>query len=88
MIILATVVNYLFVIFYVLLFARIVLSWVRLDPYNPTYGWLVRLIYDLTEPILGPVRRMMPSMGGLDFAPLVVFLLARVLQGLLLGFLV
>ncbi len=88
MTILATIVNYLFAFFYILLFARIVLSWIRPDPYNPTYGWAVRLVYDLTEPILGPVRRMLPSMGGLDLSPLIVFLLARVLQGLLLGFLV
>ncbi|MEZ4518263.1 MAG: YggT family protein [Chloroflexota bacterium] len=86
--ILVTVINYIFAFFYILLFARIILSWVRPDPYNPTYGWAVRLIYDLTEPVLGPVRRLLPSMGGLDFSPLIVFLLARVLQQLLIGLLI
>jgi YggT family protein len=86
--ILAIVVNYAFAFLYILLFARIILSWVRPDPYNPTYGWAVRLVYDLTEPILGPIRRLLPGMGGLDLSPLIVFLLARVLQGLLLGLLV
>lgn len=86
--ILVTVINYAFAFFYALLFARIILSWIRPDPYNPTYGWAVRLVYDLTEPLLAPIRRLMPGMGGLDFAPLIVFLLARVLQNLLIGLLV
>ena len=88
MTILATIVNYLFVALYALLFIRIILSWVRPDPYNPTYGWAVRLVYDLTEPILGPIRRMLPNMGGIDLSPLIVYLLASVLQRLILSFLV
>lgn len=88
MTILATVVNYIFIAFYALLIARIILSWVRPDPYNPTYGWAVRLVYDVTEPILGPIRRALPSLGGLDFSPLIAYLLASVLQRLLLSVLV
>lgn len=82
------VINAIFTIFYALLFARIILSWIRPDPYNPTWGKIITLIYNLTEPILAPIRNLLPSMGGLDLSPLIVFFVARFLQGLLINFLV
>ncbi|WP_374686230.1 YggT family protein [Promineifilum sp.] len=81
---LVSIINTIFFIFYVLLFANIILSWVRVDPYHPTWGPLVRLVYGVTDPILNPIRRAMPPMGGLDFSPMVVLLLARVLQSVLI----
>jgi YggT family protein len=45
----------------------------------------VRAIYDLTEPVLAPIRRLLPPMAGLDFSPLIVFLVARLLQSVVLG---
>jgi YggT family protein len=57
---------------YVIL-ASVILSWVNLPPDNP----LVKVITALTEPVLGPLRRLVPSIGGLDFSPL---LLMMVLQ--------
>lgn len=86
--ILISVINALFAVFYVLLFARIILSWVRPDPYHPIWGQVLNIVYGTTEPILGPIRRFMPNMGGLDLSPLIIFLLARVLQGLIIGLLV
>ena len=85
---LIAIINALFWIFYVLLFANIVLSWVRVSPYHPTWGPIVRFITGVTEPILNPIRRLMPSMGGLDFSPMVVLLLARVLQGVIINLLI
>ncbi len=41
---------------------------------------ITRLLLDLTEPILAPVRRLLPSSGGLDFSPTVVLILLFVLQ--------
>jgi YggT family protein len=80
-----SLINLLFTIFYVLLWARIILSFVRPDPYHPTWGPIVRAIYDLTEPVLAPIRRLLPPMAGLDFSPLIVFLVARLLQSVVLG---
>jgi YggT family protein len=82
---LITVINALFTIFYVLLFANIVISWVRPDPYHPTWGPIVRFIISVTEPVLMPVRRFLPPMGGLDFSVLIVLLLARFLQRALIS---
>jgi YggT family protein len=52
------------------LIARIVISWVNADPYNP----IVRAIISMTEPLLYRIRRSLPVFGGgLDFSPIVVF---------------
>ena len=52
------------------LIIRVILSWVNPNPFNP----LVRIFYVLTEPVLAPIRRVLPSMGGLDLSPIVVFI--------------
>jgi YggT family protein len=58
--------------------AAVVMSWVRADPRHP----LVRLVYNLTEPAIAPIRRVLPPMGGLDFSPMILLLALRVLRGL------
>jgi YggT family protein len=42
-----------------------------------------RFLWDVTEPVLAPVRRVLPPFGGLDFSPLVVIILLQVLSGFL-----
>ena len=59
--------------------AAVVMSWVRVDWRNP----LARVVYSLTEPVLAPVRRVLPAMGGLDFSPMVVLLALQFLRRLL-----
>ena len=55
---------------WLLLIARVVLSWT-----NPTGGGgLVAFIYQVTEPILAPIRRVLPPTGGVDWSPLVAML--------------
>ena len=46
---------------------RALISWVNPDPYNQ----IVQFLYRVTEPILMPIRRILPSMGGLDLSPIV-----------------
>ena len=54
-----------------LVIARVIVSWVA-----PTGGGgLVAFIYQATEPILAPIRRVVPPSGGLDWAPLIAMLL-------------
>ena len=55
---------------------RVILSWVAPDPYNP----MVRVIVQVTEPIMAPVRKMLPPMGGFDLSPLIVLLGVQLLQ--------
>jgi len=56
-----------------LIFARLILSWIRLDPYHP----IVQFLYRITEPVLRPARQLIPPAGGLDFSPIVVFIVLR-----------
>ena len=57
------------------IFVRALLSWFPIDPHNP----LVTLLYDITEPILDPLRRVIPRLGMIDITPLVAILLIQVI---------
>ena len=60
--------------------ARAVLSWVNPDPFNP----IVRFLYRVTEPVLRPIRRRLPTMQmGLDLSPMLVILAIYFLQAFL-----
>ena len=63
-------------VYFWIIIARAVLSWVNPDRYNP----IVRFLYQVTEPVLRPIRRRLPMEMGLDFSPLVVILAIKVLQ--------
>ena len=58
--------------------AAVVMSWVRMDPRHP----VARIVYRLTEPVLAPIRRALPHIGGLDFSPMVLLIALRLLRGL------
>ncbi len=78
----AKVVYYLLNFYMWVVIARAVLSWVNPDPYNP----IVRFIYNITEPVLGRIRRMVPlQFGGIDFSPIIVFLAIIFLQQFLVA---
>jgi YggT family protein len=62
---------------------RALLSWVNPDPWNP----IVRFLYQVTEPVLRPIRRRLP-MSGIDFSPIVVILVIYFLQRFLVRVLV
>ena len=59
--------------------ARVLMSWVNVDPYSP----LARVIYDLTEPVLAPVRNLLPPAAGLDFSPIIVLVLLQIVGSML-----
>ena len=51
---------------------RAVISWVSPDPYNP----LIRILYQITEPVLSPIRRLIPLRGmGIDISPIIVIMI-------------
>jgi YggT family protein len=63
-------------------FVRVVFSWINLSPYNP----VVRFVVGLTEPVLAPLRRVVPAVGGFDLTPMLLLLLIQLVKRLLLGF--
>jgi YggT family protein len=58
--------------------AAIVVSWIDVPREHPA----VRLLQRLTEPVLAPMRKVLPPMGGMDFSPLVLLIGLRVLTSL------
>jgi len=64
--------------------ARILMSWFRAGRSGP----IAQFLYDVTEPILGPARRVVPRIGMLDFSPIVVLIALDIVQGLLINILV
>ena len=63
-----------------IIIAQAVLSWVNPDPYNP----IVRFINQVTEPVLYRIRERIPTVfGGLDFSPIIVFLVIIFLRAFL-----
>ena len=62
-----------------IVFAAVVMSWMPLPPSNP----IAQFVHALTEPVLGPLRRALPSMGGLDFSPMVLLIGLQMLKRLL-----
>jgi len=67
--------------FYWILLIRCIVSWVNPDPYNA----IVQFLYKVTEPVLYPIRRLMPlGWGiGIDLSPLIAFLLLILLKSFL-----
>lgn len=58
-------------LFFFTLLARIVMSWIQPHSRHP----IVTIIYAITEPLMAPLRRVIPPIGGLDFSPIALFLL-------------
>ena len=80
---LANAVHIIFRAYTYLILARVILSWIRVDPYHPVWGPILRFVFQATEPIMQPVRRMLPSMGGLDLSPIIVLLRLDLIRGLI-----
>lgn len=59
----------------------VVISWIQLPRNNPIVG----IVNMLTEPLLAPIRGLLPTMGGLDFSPLILLFLLRILKGFVAG---
>ena len=84
---LLAVVNLLFQFASLAILARVILSWlpaagVRIDPYHP----IIRFLYQITDPILDPLRRF-TTIGMMDLSPIAALILLRVIQHLLVSIL-
>jgi len=66
-------------VYYIILFARVILSWFPMQP-GTAMASIGSIIYQLTEPVMGPVRRIIPTIGMIDISPIVVFFGLRILQ--------
>ena len=69
-------------VYYIVLIARVILSWFPLQPGTPMAS-IASIIYQLTEPVMGPVRRIIPTIGMIDISPIVVFFGLRIIQSVI-----
>ena len=79
MVIVAQLLIYLITAFIIVMLIRVVFSWVSPYPTNP----VTRLAFRITEPVLAPIRRILPPMSGIDLSPMVVMLGAYLLISIL-----
>lgn len=75
------VINIVFEVMIWLVIIRCILSFI---PHNPGIG-IFRFVYEVTEPVMGPFRRLVPSAGGLDFSPIVVLLVLELVRRLVMA---
>ncbi len=68
----------------IIIIIRVLLSWIRHNPYNP----LIRFVYQITEPPLRWIRRYVPTLGGLDFSPLILILVVYIMERILIRILI
>ena len=68
-------------IYFLLILMRVIFSWGQLSYRNR----VMRFLYDTTEPLLGPLRRMLPTLGWIDISPFVAFLLIWLFQAAITG---
>ncbi|MDD4980732.1 MAG: YggT family protein [Candidatus Omnitrophica bacterium] len=66
----AKILDVVLIILYWLILVRALISWVSPDPFNP----LVQFLYKTTEPILYPIRKILPAGFGIDISPIIAFL--------------
>ncbi len=71
--------NILSTILYFAILGRVLMSWIKVGPGNPLVP-LLKLIYAVTEPVLGPIRRALPKTGMFDFSPIVALLLLDLIR--------
>ena len=77
----AGLIELILVMFTLLILARVLMSWVQVDPYHP----VAQFIYQATEPFLKPVREVLPPAAGFDFSPIVVLIIANVVGNIIIS---
>ena len=71
-------------IYYYAILASIIMSFVMMFSGSTNPHPLLLLVWQLTEPVMAPVRKMIPSMGGLDFSPIFIFIAIQIIQNFIL----
>ena len=72
-------INLLFTLYTFAITARALLPWLRISYYHPLMRFLIRI----TEPVLAPLRRYIPPVGGLDFTPMIALIVLWLIEQLL-----
>ena len=73
---LISIINTAFEVYLYIVIARVLISWV---PRNPSHA-VIRFLYEVTEPLLAPCRRLIPPLGGIDFSPIIAVMAVEFLR--------
>ena len=88
MIELLTFISYLLQLYIYILIAAAVLSWLVafnvVNSRNPIVATIGEFLYKITEPVLRPVRNMLPNLGGIDISPIIVILIILFIQSVII----
>ncbi len=71
-------------IYYYAIIASIIMSFVMMFTGNPSPHPLLQLVWQLTEPVMRPIRKVIPPLGGLDFSPIFIFIAIQIVQNFLI----
>jgi YggT family protein len=87
---LVTVISLGFQIYEFLILIRVLLTWISTDPYSPLIRHpIVQILHRVTEPVLQPLRRVIPPIGGaVDISPVIALILLEILRRVLISFLI
>ena len=89
----ASYLNTLLLVYFVLIFIRIILTWIPRIPYNPVLNGIIKFVTDVTDPYLNLFRRILPAVrlgaGALDLSPIVatfvLIIVGTIVEGLIRG---
>ncbi len=81
---LISIVSTIFNVYIYIVIARVLLSWIPHNPSQPIF----KFIYETTEPVMAPFSRLIPSMGGIDFSPIMVIFVIEIVRKIVLSLLV
>ena len=86
---LSVIVSFGFRLYMLLVFLRVLLSWIPISPYGSAFPHdLIRLLNRVTDPVLVPLRRIVPPIGGtMDITPIIALFLLEIVRGILVALL-
>ncbi|UXM95122.1 YggT family protein [Bartonella sp. HY329] len=80
-------ISYILDFVWLLIIGRIIFSWLFamniINPRNQIFGVIGNFLYTATEPLLAPIRRILPDLGPIDISPIVIFFIIFFLQELI-----
>lgn len=81
-------ISYLIELYTYVIIAGVILSWLMafgvINAYNPMVRSIWQALNAVTEPLLGPIRRMLPNMGGIDISPIILLLACFFVQSVII----
>lgn len=85
----ANYVDALFLVYMIIIFVRILLSWIPRIPYNPVLSAVVNFVHEVTNPYLNLFRRVLPPVGGggfaLDLSPIIAIIVLIIVRAVVVG---